>query len=63
MKVKYISNAWKNIVYGIDHDPIKSAITSLKSGSVEDIWGTLGGDGDSDSDVNRDINGFIIPID
>jgi hypothetical protein len=39
MKVKYISNAWKNIVYGIDLDPIKSAITSLKSGSVEDIWG------------------------
>jgi hypothetical protein len=45
----------------------KSAIPSLKSGSIKGIQGTLGGNSNNDSDINSDINkdisGFIIPID
>jgi len=62
--MKYMSNAWeyiKSIIY-IDRDLIKIAIPALKSGSVEGIQGTLGGDSDVNSEVNRGINGFIIPI-
>jgi hypothetical protein len=53
--------------YNMEVYKSKSAIPSLKSGSIKGIQGTLGGNSNNDSDINSDINkdisGFITPID